>query len=258
MPRKPVIPRLAEVPPLPGARYVTLYFEPRSSKLVSDSLTLLQQQPDSLSGVLGARPQASLIVVGHADTRSDGDRAALAAARRAESVQQQLVQLGIPAGRIAVRSSGVNEPRFSGGELALNCRVELYVYDPSARPGWNLGSAGLLKTAYLPEAAASVRFQPYSALLDPEATRALDRFLETRIAAPKPKRAVRVRLTGLIDPAETAMPSGPLARGRVEAVRSYLLSAGLGAGLVEVDATPGVGRDPADAGRRVELRVIGG
>lgn len=252
-------PRVIEPPPpLPGVRYLTLYFEPSSAKLVSPSIALLRSQPPSLAAELKARPQASLIVVGHADPHSDGDRAALAAARRAESVHQQLVQLGVPAERITVRSSGVSEPRFAGGELALNCRVELYLYDPGAGSNRNFAPGGLMKANFPPDAAASIAFPPYSALLDQNATRALDRFLETRIAEFQPNRSVRVRLSGLADPGETAMPAGQLARGRAQAVRNYLVSAGLRADLVELDPVPAMSRAYAGGGRRVELRLVGG
>lgn len=254
----PVPPRGIQAnPPLPGQRYLTLYFNPGSTDLTGDSRTILQRQPANLNAELQRRPQANLILVGHAETRSDGDRAALAAARRAESVHQQLIQWGVPAERMTVRSDGVNQPRFGGAELGRNRRVELYLYDPVAHGYQAEVPSAVSVTAGLgADASAAVAFPPYSTQLDPTATRTLDSFLETMVAALRPDGSVRVRVSGSADAGETAMPTKALAQGRARAVRSYLVSIGLKEQLVEIDPVAGTSRQDAN-GRRAEVRLVG-
>lgn len=244
-------------PALPGQRYLTLYFNPGSVDLTGDSLKILQRQPSSLNAELSRRPQANLIVVGHADTRSDGDRAALAAARRAESVHQQLVRMGVPGGRMTVRADGIDGPRFAGTELGRNRRVELYLYDPVAHGHQSESGAAVSVTAGLgPDAMAAVAFSPNSTLLDSTATRTLDSFFEIMVGALRPDGSVRVRVSASTDASESAVSAATLARGRALAVRSYLMSIGLKQDLIEIDPVPGTGRQNAN-GRRAEVRLIG-
>ncbi|MGQ0621470.1 MAG: OmpA family protein [Panacagrimonas sp.] len=244
-------------PQLPGQRYLTLYFNPGSVELTEDSLTILRRQPSSMNAELTRRPQANLIVVGHADPRSDGDRPMLAAARRAESVHRQLVQLGVPGGRMTVRSDGVNGPRFAGAELGRNRRVELYLYDPvSYGQRTDTVAAVSVSSGLGSDAMAAVAFSPNSTLLDSTATRALDSFFETMVPALRPDGSVRVRIGGSADPGEAAVPEATLARGRALAVRSYLMSIGLKQHLVEIDTVPGTRRQEA-YGRRAEVRLVG-
>lgn len=244
-------------PPLPGRRYLTLYFEPQKSTLTPDSQTILAHQPAMLLAQLHRSPRASLVVVGHSDPRVDGDRASLASGRRAETVRQQLVARGLAPERITVRSSGVAEPRFSGSEQALNCRVELYLYEPEpvGRPVDGGRAYSVSAGRVVPEATASVLFQPYSTMLDAAGTRSLERFVATLAPALPRDGSVQLRITGSSDPDEIAMPSLTLAQGRAAAVRRYLISRGMRESQVELTPLP-YGLPPVAGGRRAEVLVV--
>lgn len=244
-------------PPLPGRRYLTLYFEPQKSTLTPDSQTILAHQPAMLLAQLYRSPRASLVVVGHADPRVDGDRASLASGRRAEAVRQQLVSLGLSPERITVRSSGVAEPRFSGSEQALNCRAELYLYEPEpvgqSVDGGRAYSVSASRA--VPDAMTTVAFQPYSTMLDEAGTRSLERFVASLAPALPRDGSVQLRITGSSDQDEVAMPSSTLALGRAAAVRRYLISRGMRESQVEVAPLP-YGLPPVADGRRAEIRVL--
>lgn len=237
----PFIPPPRSAPAPDGQRILTIYFAPGSHQLTDYSSELIARQPAQLLAELGARPQGNLIVVGHADRKSDGDRADLLAARRAEAVRARLLQLGLPAARLTVRARGLSQPRFSGAELGRNRRVELQLYDAAALkplpplPPLSANAADFWEgdgSGY--QGTATVRFAQYSSQIDRVGLGVLDDFVK---AASEPLRVnpvARVLIGGGADPAETAVQSQVLAYGRAVAVRAYLLSRGITGQRIEV------------------------
>lgn len=84
-------------------------------------------------------PQISARIEGHADARGDEQDNEDLAARRAASVADRLVALGVPRSRLVVASFGQRRPARAGSapaDLARNRRVEMIATAPLPAGGW--------------------------------------------------------------------------------------------------------------------------
>lgn len=116
-----------------GERYLTLQFGAGEVELSNEWLQLLARQAASLNALLLQRPALNLVIVGHADPSTDGGGNEALAARRASNVHRALVGMNVPPARMTVRTRGAREPIYTGGDIAKNRRVELYLYDAGAQ-----------------------------------------------------------------------------------------------------------------------------
>ncbi|RFP11053.1 OmpA family protein [Duganella sp. BJB488] len=108
------------------AAVFTLYFVTDTDALVPESAARLAD----IKAQLAARPAPEIIVIGHTDTvakQAYNDELSL---RRAATVKQMLVEVGIEADRIAVQGRGKREllvPTADGVDEPRNRRVEIRV-----------------------------------------------------------------------------------------------------------------------------------
>ncbi|HHO51365.1 MAG TPA: hypothetical protein ENK18_10935 [Deltaproteobacteria bacterium] len=103
--------------------YVVVYFDVDRSDLTSAAQQLLEDLRDCF-----AATSAPITIEGHADERGTTDYNLALGQRRALAVQQLLLSLGVPMGRLSVTSWGEEQPAKRGyGERvwAENRRVEL-------------------------------------------------------------------------------------------------------------------------------------
>lgn len=258
----------------------TLYFEGGESDLSWSSARAVKQRAGELVKELEANAGASVVLSGHADTKSDGAQAAQLAGVRATVVRDSLAKAGVPAHRITIRVPGVAEPRFFGPELARNCRVELRVTGraavvvPPATAATNasvpvtstpvaVASAPLATPVARPAPVAvptvmpapvngllgAVQFAPYSALLDDGAIASLNAFVQGSMRTLLADTATRVSVSGSIDPGETGAAAQQLAQSRAATVRAYLVSLGLPRNRIDIGAD-------AMPSRRADVRVV--
>ncbi|MFC3711924.1 OmpA family protein [Sphingoaurantiacus capsulatus] len=104
--------------------------------------------------------------------------------------------------------------------------------------------------------AFTVYFDVSSATLGAETTAILDRL----VADPARSRWTQIRLAGHADRSGSARLNRQLSAKRVEAVRQYLVKAGVSAALIKasVIGSRGAQRQPEADDRRVEIFVSGG
>lgn len=108
------------------AAVFTLYFVTDTDALVPESAARLAD----IKAQLASRPAPEIIVIGHTDTvakQAYNDELSL---RRAATVKQMLVEVGIEADRIAVQGRGEREllvPTADGVDEPRNRRVEIRV-----------------------------------------------------------------------------------------------------------------------------------
>ena len=101
-----------------------LAFEPGSAALTPESAAAL----DLVARALAARPNLSVLVVGHSDNQGSLDDNISLSQRRAEAVRDALVARGIDAARLEAHGTGFLAPVASNATeegRALNRRVEL-------------------------------------------------------------------------------------------------------------------------------------
>lgn len=109
-------------PPKP-VRYV-LYFQPGGTRLTGESeaeLPRIQQDTARYPGI-------EILVVGHTDTRGNGEGNDALSLRRAQQVRELLVQQGLPAKRIEAIGRGERELAVTTGDEVdepRNRRVEI-------------------------------------------------------------------------------------------------------------------------------------
>lgn len=99
-------------------------FEPGSAALTAGSAASL----DVAAKALAARPELSVMVVGHSDNEGSLESNIALSRRRAEAVREALVARGIDAARLDARGAGFLAPVASNASeegRALNRRVEL-------------------------------------------------------------------------------------------------------------------------------------
>ena len=143
----------------------TFYFDETESKLSWAAERAIKQSARDFLPELEKNPAASLVLSGHADTKSDGQLAPRIATARAQAVREALIANGVPAPRISVRVPGVAEPRFFGASLARNCRVELRLVGQQA--------GGMTVAAAVPVVAAPVAAVPAPPVAAPAAAPAV-------------------------------------------------------------------------------------
>lgn len=108
-----------------SCRKVVLYFDTNSASVTSDSRALLQTLVPCFNST-----QVSLQVQGHADERDTTDYNLALGQRRAQSVAQLLVELGVARGRLVITSFGEERPAAPGADevsWSKNRRVEILV-----------------------------------------------------------------------------------------------------------------------------------
>ena len=103
-----------------------LDFETGSAALTPGSAASL----DLAAQALAARPELSIMIVGHSDNKGSLEDNIALSRRRAEAVREALIERGVDAGRIAAHGAGFLAPVASNASeagRALNRRVELVV-----------------------------------------------------------------------------------------------------------------------------------
>lgn len=109
-------------PPKP-VRYV-LYFQPGGTRLTGESQAELPRIQQNMANF----PGVEVLVVGHTDTRGNGEGNDALSLRRAREVRELLLQQGVPAARIAAIGRGERELAVPTGDEVdepLNRRVEI-------------------------------------------------------------------------------------------------------------------------------------
>jgi peptidoglycan-associated lipoprotein len=114
----------------------TIYFDFDRSNIRPDQRSILDANKDYLA----ANPQKKVVIEGHCDERGTKEYNFALGERRANSVREYLILMGIDASRLAVVSKGEDQPAQSGtGESvwAKNRRTEFKVTasDKPAREG---------------------------------------------------------------------------------------------------------------------------
>lgn len=109
---------LASLPPSP--EHFVLYFRFDSEELTDESRRLVQQ----VLSVVKQRPDPEVVAIGHTDTTGTPGNNVELGLRRANAVRALLVDAGLPASAIAVRSHG---------EGALLVRTADSVFEPRNR-----------------------------------------------------------------------------------------------------------------------------
>jgi outer membrane protein OmpA-like peptidoglycan-associated protein len=109
---------LASLPPLP--QHFVLYFRFDSEELTDESRRLVQE----VLSVVKQRPDPEVVAIGHTDTTGTPNSNVELGLRRANAVRTILVDAGLPAAAIAVRSHG---------EGALLVRTADGVFEPRNR-----------------------------------------------------------------------------------------------------------------------------
>ena len=115
---------LASLPPLP--QHFVLYFRFDSEELTDESRRLVQE----VLSVVKQRPDPEVVAIGHTDTTGTPAGNVELGLRRANAVRTILVDAGLPAAAIAVRSHGEGAllVRTADGVFeARNRRVEITV-----------------------------------------------------------------------------------------------------------------------------------
>lgn len=189
-------PAPAPVAPTPAVSPITVRSEPERTFYFDEGETglswaaerAIKQSARDLLPELEKNPAASLVLSGHADTKSDGNSAPRVATARAQAVRGELIAAGVPAQRIVLRVPGVGEPRFFGASLARNCRVELRVSGrQTGSPVVRAASAAPIPAITSPApTASSAMAAPEVALLPALATAAVPPLVP--VAAPAPAR----------------------------------------------------------------------
>jgi len=108
------------------AAVFTLYFVTDTDALVPESAARLAD----IKAQLASRPAPEIIVIGHTDTVAKQGYNDELSLRRAATVKQMLVEVGIDADRIAVQGRGKREllvPTADGVDEPRNRRVEIRV-----------------------------------------------------------------------------------------------------------------------------------
>ena len=106
-----------------------VFFEFDSAALTADAESVIAQAAEEFQRT-GA---AQLELTGHADRAGSADYNLMLSDRRIESVRDQLVSLGVPAGQIVTLAEGEMQPLVptaDGVREALNRRVEIMVPQP--------------------------------------------------------------------------------------------------------------------------------
>lgn len=269
---KPAAPGPANAlkPPARAEPALMLYFDAGESELTSKSRSAIKDKVDALRKELEGNALLTLVLSGHADTKSDGASAPRLAAQRATAAWQALLDAGLHAHRLSIRVPGVSEPRFEGKNLDRNCRVELMMQSLAAAPTASpapAAAAAVVKSVPVPVVAAplpsppavavtqTVSFAPYSALLDDRAISSLNAFVAHLGDGLRKNPQVRLSLSGVVDGSEEGPSTKRLAQSRVASVRAYLKTLGLPMERVDIAAdTASEMRD--GSGRRVDLRVL--
>jgi peptidoglycan-associated lipoprotein len=104
-PTTPLVPRAtapAPLPPEPDVVHADVYFDFKSTRLRADAVTLLQKQ----AGLLKPGETWAVLVQGHADSRGPAEYNRQLAQRRAQSVKQFLIELGVSETAIKVVTLG--------------------------------------------------------------------------------------------------------------------------------------------------------
>lgn len=192
-----------------------------------------------------------LSLSGHGDIKTDGLEAPRIALQRAQAVRGRLVEAGIPAHRIQMRAAGVAEPRFGGPEMSRNSRVELRLVQGPVQvaAATSASVSDMPAAAPTPPSSASIRFAPYSSLIEPDAVATINRYVESLLDELKAP-ASRLRVRGFIDAQESGAPAKRLAQSRAAGVRAYLVSLGIPAQRIDATAATDA------SGRRAELSLL--
>tara|TARA_R110000787_G_scaffold42983_40_gene105461 strand:+ start:1894 stop:3216 length:1323 start_codon:yes stop_codon:yes gene_type:complete len=234
----------------------TISFESGGTELSRVSRRVLDDELGEIRSVLDQYPDAVLIVSGHADTRLDGADAQRLSAQRAVKVRNVLVGSGIPARRLHLQVPGVSQPRFSGGDLAKNARVELSIHHGRQIQA-SSGEFRQVQDRSSGAGASSSRvfFKRYSSTIEPAAAATLDVFARQSLQKMQARPGRRIYLAGAIGEDETGVGAYRLALSRAAAVRAYLVSAGINERLIYV--APGAADNAGSgSGRRVEFRLL--
>jgi outer membrane protein OmpA-like peptidoglycan-associated protein len=115
---------LASQPPAPV--HFILYFQSGSVVLLPES----RRQLANIVTVIDQRAPTTISVVGHSDTRGDKGYNLALAMRRAQSVQRQLMEMGVPEASMEVSSHGEENPLVKTADNVANAknrRVEVIV-----------------------------------------------------------------------------------------------------------------------------------
>jgi len=118
----------------------------RSGNIFRTSSTTINPQIQSVfehvAAILVAQPLLTVRVIGHSDSVGDPEQNLTLSARRAESVRDLLVSLGVEENRISHEGRGDTEPlvpNTSPESHAINRRVDLLI--PAYAPPADTGSA---------------------------------------------------------------------------------------------------------------------
>lgn len=102
----------------PSGRLRTVYFDYDRSELREDARMTLQQNAQVLNEVLPQAPGLIVQIAGHCDERGTAEYNLALGERRALSVRDYLVSLGVPANRLITISYGEEMPAVEGSNEA--------------------------------------------------------------------------------------------------------------------------------------------
>jgi len=120
-----------------GQEVTDVYFDYDRSDLRSDGQAVLVRNAASLEAVLHDFSMARIVIEGHCDDRGSSEYNLALGDKRASSVADYLVQLGLPSGRVTVISYGKERPQCTDlGEECFhkNRRVHFVVTDQGNAP----------------------------------------------------------------------------------------------------------------------------
>lgn len=103
-------PRSGEFSPVPGLNFDPIYFEYDRSDLRASEMNKLQRVADFLR----SRPELGLIIEGHCDDRGSEEYNRALGERRAISLRNQLVKMGVPDENMKTISYGKDRPAVQG------------------------------------------------------------------------------------------------------------------------------------------------
>ncbi len=182
-----------------------------------DQFSVRQDQTARLNfdlNVLKSYPDAYILIDGHADERGTREYNQQLAAKRAETVKQALIKQGFDPAKITVNSYGEEFPIKKGHNEEswwYNRRVDISMWDTNPAT-WN-------------DRNQSILFAKQAPTWDPAQNSKLDQTIEKLKAAPNSF----IILVANSKDFGAAKENVAISKQRLEAIKTYLLKAGIGA-----------------------------
>ncbi len=110
--------RPGEFSPVPGLHFEPIYFEYDRSDLRASEMDKLQKVADFLR----SRPELGLIIEGHCDDRGSEEYNRALGERRAISLRNQLVKMGVPDENMKTISYGKDRPAVQGNSAEARAK----------------------------------------------------------------------------------------------------------------------------------------